>query len=162
MSIFYSGEIFLENASCYRVIALHTGRSVCVLPNIVLPGNPRARAHARKSQFPVLLLVTQIMAILQNNDDKEGRIGAWVHEALQVLRNRMVSFNSAHLCVRDRYDHDFFICQHFTSAVCTYYSMNLSILNVTISRQTTIKFRERILLTYFNCASEATDLHRPA
>ena len=27
-SIFYPGEIFLENASCYRVIALHTRRSV--------------------------------------------------------------------------------------------------------------------------------------
>ena len=62
-SIFYPGEIFLENASCYRVIALHTRRSVCVLPNTVLPGKPRARAHARKSKFPVLLLVTQIMAI---------------------------------------------------------------------------------------------------
>ena len=37
-SIFYPGEIFLENASCYRVIALHTRRSVCVLPNNVLPG----------------------------------------------------------------------------------------------------------------------------
>ena len=45
-SIFYPGEIFLENASCYRVIALHTRRSVCVLPNTVLPGNP-ARAHTR-------------------------------------------------------------------------------------------------------------------
>ena len=48
-SIFYPGEIVLENASCYRVIALHTRRSVCVLPNNVLPGKPRARAHARKS-----------------------------------------------------------------------------------------------------------------
>ena len=46
-SIFYPGDIFLENASCYRVIALHTRRSVCVLPNKVLPGKPRARAHAR-------------------------------------------------------------------------------------------------------------------
>ena len=26
-SIFYPGEIFLENASCYRVIALHTRRT---------------------------------------------------------------------------------------------------------------------------------------
>ena len=41
-STFYPGEIFLENASCYRVIALHTRRSVCVLPNLVklLPGKP--------------------------------------------------------------------------------------------------------------------------
>ena len=46
-SIFYPGEIFLENASCYRVIALHTRRSVCVLPNLVLPGKPRARARAK-------------------------------------------------------------------------------------------------------------------
>ena len=46
-SIFYPGEIFLENASCYRVIALRTRRSVCVLPNLVLPGKPRARANAQ-------------------------------------------------------------------------------------------------------------------
>ena len=51
-SIFYPGEIVLENASCYRVIALHTRRSVCVLPNTVLPGKPRT-----------LLLVTHITAI---------------------------------------------------------------------------------------------------
>ena len=48
-SIFYPGEIFLENASCYRVIALHTRQSICVLPNKVLPGNP-ARAHTRESR----------------------------------------------------------------------------------------------------------------
>ena len=32
-SIFYPGEIFLENASCYRVIALHTRRSISTSPN---------------------------------------------------------------------------------------------------------------------------------
>ena len=46
-STFYPGELFLENASCYRVMALHTRRSVCVLPNLVLPGKPRARARAK-------------------------------------------------------------------------------------------------------------------
>ena len=57
-SIFYPGEIFLENASCYRVIALHTRRSVCVLPNHVLPGKPRACVIISCSTFS-----TQIMAI---------------------------------------------------------------------------------------------------
>ena len=52
-STFYPGEIFLENASCYRVIALHTRRSVCVLRNLVLAGKPTewgnpARAHSAK------------------------------------------------------------------------------------------------------------------
>ena len=47
--IFDPGEIFLENASCYRVIALHTRRSVgplCVLPNIT-GETPRARTRAK-------------------------------------------------------------------------------------------------------------------
>ena len=49
-SIFYPGDIFLKNASCYRVIALHTRRSVCVLPNKVGPTTretPRARTRAK-------------------------------------------------------------------------------------------------------------------
>ena len=45
-SIFYPGEIFLENASCYRVIAQHTRRSMCPTEN-VLPGKPRARTRGK-------------------------------------------------------------------------------------------------------------------
>ena len=50
-STFYPGEIFLENASCYRVIALHTRRSVCVLRNLVLAGKPRARSQCESRNF---------------------------------------------------------------------------------------------------------------
>ena len=46
-SIFYPGEIFLENASYYRMITLHTRRSVCVLPKMYYRGTPRARTRAK-------------------------------------------------------------------------------------------------------------------
>ena len=46
-SIFYPGEIVLENASCYRVIALHTRRSVCVLPNTTTGETPHVCTRAK-------------------------------------------------------------------------------------------------------------------
>ena len=47
-SIFYPGEIALENASCYRVIALHTRRSVlCPTEYCTTGETPRARTRAK-------------------------------------------------------------------------------------------------------------------
>ena len=47
----YPGEICLENASCYRMIALYTQRSIGVLLTILLPcttgGTPRACTRAK-------------------------------------------------------------------------------------------------------------------
>ena len=63
-SIFYPGEIFLEFVCklLSRDRSAHTAKRMCPTEHCTT-GEPRARAHARKSKFPGLLLVTQIMAI---------------------------------------------------------------------------------------------------
>ena len=58
-----SGRNFPRKRKFYRVIALHTRRSICVLPKMYYRGN-HAHAHTRESRNLLFyFLVTQITAI---------------------------------------------------------------------------------------------------
>ena len=94
-----------------------------------------------------------LFVILQDDEgDKEGRIGALtacVGARDTTLRDGILSENSAHLCANYTVmNTDFLILPQYLRILQTQFAhisvsyIILSILNVTISRQTTIKFRQ--------------------
>ena len=82
-SIFYPGEIVLENASCYpRDRSAHTAKRMCPTEHCTTGETPRARTRAKVVISCILLLVTQI-TVISGGLTQEGLLETFAPQTVQ-------------------------------------------------------------------------------